>query len=308
MSRQQRQAEPKLERLPAEIHLRGRTFLRSELKLIRSVIKQHATAGRSQISERVCELLDWKQPNGWLKDRACRDVLRALNAARLIRLPASKLEGRVRQYSKWRPLPGLGRSGEKFITELPGTLSLRLAKGNAEEKPWNALVQQYHYLSHKVSVGRCMKFLVCAGDTVVGAISLADSAWNVADRDIALQHFGWKRESVANNSRFLILPHVKVKYLASRALALLATDGVRAWNEYYACELKCLETFVDTLRFEGTSYKAANWVLVGRTKGYRKSGTSFYNSQSPKLIFLYPLDPKHRDELRRSEHERIQKT
>jgi len=301
-------AKHKLKRIPPEIRLRGRIFVRRELQLIRTLVTKHGSAGRTRISEKICEALDWRQPNGWLKDRACRDVLRALHAARLICLPRSRVNRRGRLYSKWKPLPRLRRSLQPVITKLPGELSLRLTKGNADEKFWNALVQQHHYLGHKVSVGRCLKFLLCAGATVVGAISLADSAWNVEDRDAALRHFGWGRDAVANNSRFLILPHVKVKYLASRSLALLATHGVRAWNEYYACELRCLETFVDTLRFVGTSYKAANWIAVGTTKGYRKSGASFHNSQTPKFVFLYPLNPKHRDKLRRFQHERIENT
>lgn len=280
--------------------------MRSELRVIRALAKKHAKAGRTRISEYVCEALDWKQPNGWLKDRACRDVLRELHKAKLIHLPPSKVVRRARLYSKWTPLPLVQRSREAIVSHITADLCLRLAKGNADEKFWNTLVQQYHYLGHKVSVGRCMKFLIYAGTTLVGAISLAESAWNVEHRDAALRYFGWDRQAVANNTRFLILPHVRVKYLASRSLALLATHGVREWNNYYACELKCLETFVDTLRFVGTSYKAANWAVVGMTKGYRKSGALFHNSQTPKFIFLYPLDPEHRKELRRFQNERIQ--
>ncbi|MGN6552611.1 MAG: Druantia anti-phage system protein DruA [Verrucomicrobiota bacterium] len=308
MPKPKRGAKPKLKRLPAEIRRRGRIFLRGELQVIRALAKEYASAGRTKISERVCEAIGWKQPNGWLKDRACRDVLRALDAAKLIRLPPPKVKLHARLYAKWKPVPRIGRSREPMISELPGEISLRLAKGNTEEKLWNRLVQQHHYLGHKVSVGRCIKFLIYAGATVVGAISLAESSWNVEHRDDALRHFGWNRTLVANNSRFLILPHVKVKYLASRSLSLLATEGVRVWNNYYACELKCLETFVDTLRFEGISYKAANWISVGKTKGYRKSGQAFHNSQTPKFIFLYPLQAKKREELRRFHNERIRQS
>ena len=297
-----------LNRLPVQVRLRGRTFSRSELRLIRSFAKQYANAGRTHISERVCKALNWKQPNGWLKDRACRDVLRALHKAKLIRLPEPKVSRKVPLYSKWKPLPSISRTRVAKISEISDKLTLRLAKGNSDEKVWNTLVQQHHYLGHKVSVGRCMKFLIHAGQAIVGAASLADSAWNVADRDKALRHLGWTREDTANNGRFLILPHVKVKNLASRCLSILAKEGVRAWNDYYACKLKCLETFVDTVRFEGISYKAANWVLVGTTKGYRKSGASFHNSQTPKLIFLYPLDPRNRQCLKIFQNECVEKT
>lgn len=269
---------------------------------------RYATAGRTRISEKVCEALGWRQPNGWAKDRACRDVLRALDAARFIALPPSDGAGKRRLYSAWKPLPRARRNREPLLTELPGRLSLRAAKGSPDEKVWNALVQRHHYLGHRVSVGRCMKFLICAGSTVVGAISLAESAWNVADRDRVLRHFGWRREAVANNSRFLILPHVRVPNVASRSLALLASEGVRAWEHYYACELRCLETFVDRLRFKGTSYKAANWTLVGMTKGYRKCGSSFTNSQKPKYVFVYPLDAEDRRRLRYFPYGRLDDT
>jgi hypothetical protein len=303
MERKHNPGKRRLRRLPIEIRLRGRAFVRSELELIRNLTVRHLEAGRTAISERVCEELNWKQPNGWLKDRACRDVLRALHTAGFIRLPQPKIVRKVPLYSKWKPLPRSRQCGDGIITDLPGLLTLRLAKGNADEKVWNDLVQRHHYLGHKITVGRSMKFLICVEETIVGAISLADGAWNVEDRDKALRHFGWSRQVVANNSRFLLLPHIRVKYLASRSLALLAREGVRLWNEYYACELKCLETFVDTLRFAGTSYKAANWILAGKTKGYRKCGASFYNSQTPKFIFLYPLASHDRDELIRFQND-----
>jgi hypothetical protein len=159
-------------------------------------------------------------------------------------------------------------------------------------------VRRYHYLGHKVTVGRCLKFLVYSSDILLGAASLAEAAYAVEDRDSALRILGVTKNQVANNSRFLLLPNVRVKYLASRVLSLLATAGVEAWNEYYCSELKCLETYVDTVRFKGTSYRAANWIVVGFTKGFRKSGSSHYNSQTQKLVFMYPLSEKARKRLR----------
>lgn len=299
MVRRPRRSSARLRRLPTEICLRGRVFRRTELERIRTIIKRHGPCGRTFLSEQICKEFDWRQPNGWLKDRACRDVLRALHAARFIRLPEPLIRREYPPYAKWKPLSHESTSDHSEITDLPGPLILCLAKGNANEKLWNALVQRHHYLGHKVTVGRCMKFLIYSATTLVGAISLADSAWNVQDRDAILRRFDWTRQTVANNSRFLILPHIRIKHLASRCLALLAREGVRHWNLYYASELQCLETFVDTTRFTGTSYKAANWIFVGRTKGFRKCGSAFYNSQTPKFVFLYPLRPSDRSKLTR---------
>jgi Domain of unknown function (DUF4338) len=275
--------------LPRSVVLRGRAFSRTELIVIRKMVRQFFVAGRTKISEEICKQLEWKQPNGWLKDRACRDVLRKLHELNLVRLPKPKLAGRARLYSKWTPpiSPKLETKGP--ITELKGPLTLRMAKGNNDEKHWNQLVQQYHYLGHKVAVGRCIKFLIYGQGDLLGAISLTECAWNVEERDKYVRLLGYAKHEIANNGRFLILPHVRINNLASRSLALLATAGVKQWNDYYGQPLKCLETFVDKSRFHGTSYKAANWIPIGLTKGYRKCGSAFHNSQTPKYIFLYPL-------------------
>jgi len=290
-------------RSPKTITLRGRVFTRDDIKTIKSITKKYFPQGRTKISEKICEALNWKQPNGWLKDRACRDVLRTLDHLKVITLPSPKLNNPSRQYSKWRPLKPEQESHLPIINTAD-TLTLILAKGNIAEKQWNKLVQQYHYLGHKISVGRCLKFLIQDEQkNVLAALSLVESAWNVKHRDEVLSQFGWSRDDVANNGRFLIPPNVRVKNLASRCLAILAKKGAPIWNEYYSTTLKCLETFVDTTRFVGTSYLAANWLIVGKTKGYRKSGPAFFNSQTPKLVLMYPLDSVDRKTLSKKNDE-----
>lgn len=288
------------EELPQSFTARGRVFRRRELAKIRKLTARHASDGRTRISEEVCKALNWRQPNGWLKDRACRDVLRKLECAGLVELPEVKVSRRAPRRAESAARNGTrGRTAQKLI-ELPGPLELRVAKGNADECEWNRLVQQYHYLGHRVTVGKCMKFLVAAGERIVGAVSLAESAWAVRARDRILEQLGIRRDEVANNSRFLILPNVKIKCLASRVLALLANEGVREWERYYAIPLRCLETFVDSTRFEGTCYRAANWTKVGSTKGYKKTGARHINGQTRKYVYLYPLAAKERNRLRQT--------
>ena len=290
--------------------LRGRLFTPSELEEISRLVAKFSCFGRTRISVEVCKALNWKQPNGWLKDRACRDVLRRLHDEGLLVLPQRKDVGKACRIATRIDAPILsgqspnaslpGRTELPTLTALTGSISLRLAKGNKDEKLWNALVDEHHYLGHTVTVGRCLKFLVICGQEIVAAVSLSEAAWAVNDRDTVLTRLGIDKGAVANNSRFLILPHVKIKNLASRVLGLLAKEGAKEWQRYYATDLFCLETFVDRSRFEGTSYKAANWLNVGATRGYRKVGAAHTNGQTKKYIFIYPLVPKMRERLRES--------
>jgi hypothetical protein len=278
--------------------LRGRTFSSAELLLIQRLVAEFREFGRTRISEEICKALDWRQPNGWLKDRACRDVLRSLENLGYVELPASRLGARAIAYSKWSPAP-VELDFEVEGQRLPGQISLVLAKGTKGESYWNGLVQRYHYLGHKVSVGKNLKFLVYSGEQLVGAVSLAESSWAVAARDRALDIMGIEKREVANNNRFLIFPEVERKYLASRILGRLVRDGPREWERYYSARLRCLETFVDPEFFLGTSYRASNWVRVGQTRGYRKAGANHHNSQRPKDIYLYPIAPRLRAQLHR---------
>lgn len=279
------------------IKLRGRKFTLADINKIKRLVKLHSKSGRTRISIEICKALQWKQPNGWLKDRACRDVLLHLEKAKVIRLPMRKVEidnsrlVHVRdEIDQWL--------GSAPITEMPKELLLVPAKGDESEKIWNHIVAKHHYLGHRVIVGRCLKFLVYSGNQIVAALSLSDAAWAVEDRDRALGKLGINRSSIANNSRFLILPNVRVKNLASRILSLFSAEAPAIWEAYYSTKLSCLETYVDTVRFEGISYRAANWIGVGLSKGYRKIGKTHSNSQTQKFIFLYPLSKDVRESLR----------
>lgn len=282
--------------LPKSIVLRGREFTEDELKLIAHLVSEYWEHGRTKISEEICKRIDWRQPNGWLKDRACRDVLRSLEKRELVKLPPSRSSACSPPYTKWNP-PAKADFGSSQVTSISDEIQIRLAKGNKNENLWNHLVSSHHYLGHKVSVGRALKFLITSGERPLAAVSLSEAAWAVEDRDKVLSSLGILRESVANNSRFLILPGIQVKNLASQVLALVAKYGCALWYKYYGQKVHCLETFVDVSRYKGTSYRAANWISVGFTKGYRKSGSCHHNSQVPKEIFLYPLDKLHRDKL-----------
>ena len=133
--------------------------------------------GRTRISVEVCKALNWKQENGWLKDRACRDVLRTLSKRELLSLPPPLYGERSRQYSKWTVSDDLGDMQLLEVCSVSGPIRLECVKGTPREKQWNRIVQKYHYLGHKVTVGRCLKFILSANEGILGALSLSESAW-----------------------------------------------------------------------------------------------------------------------------------
>lgn len=281
--------------------LRGRRFTYRGFRRIQKIVEKYYSEGRTKISERICRKIGWRQPNGWLKDRACRDVLRQLEKLGVIRLPKN-LTVKSKNGEKRRPKPvTLPAEVEVGLTEMPSNLELVFAKGNELEPIWNALVSKYHYLGHSIQVGRCLKYLIKGDNRILGAISFSSPAWKLARRDSLLQSVGLSPKDAAdrviNNSRFLILPSVKVPHLASKALALASRQVAKDWSWFYSIDPLIAETFVEQYRFEGTCYRAANWLNVGTTKGFAKVGASHHNSQPPKLIFVYGLTSEYRAKL-----------
>jgi hypothetical protein len=280
----------------APLAIRGRKLTAATLDTIKRCVAANYDRGRTHISVVVCRRLRWRQPNGWLKDRACRDVLLRLEARGIIELPP-----RCHKQSSQRRSARLGRPIFKGTDHIQGDLVLVWAKGNQFELTWNRLVSKYHYLGHKVIVGRCIKYLVKQGDKIIAAISFSSPAWGLEKRNKILSELGlppWElRDLVINNSRYLLLSRKGTANLASRILAFATSRIAEDWQKYYGVRPHVVETFVEPTRFEGTCYKAANWILVGRTRGFRKKGNAHVNSQLPKLLFLYGLNSRVRRQL-----------
>lgn len=290
------------------ITLRGRKFTAASIAVVKSCVKTYYKHGRTRISKEICIRLKWKQPNGWLKDRACRDVLRELESLGVIKLPKPKVQKKAtNQEEKSRKekseiKPDFGDYIiASDVTEMPDSIDFIFAKSNKEEQIWNYLVDKYHYLGHKVTVGRTLKYLIVSGNVILGAIAYSSPAWRLGTRNQILQNLGFTPDDimnkVINNSRFLILPTVKAKNLASRILSLSTTRVTADWTWYYSITPLVAETFVQPSKYFGTSYKAANWLEIGVTKGYAKKGMSYHNSQEPKKIYLYGLSKEIRSEL-----------
>lgn len=287
------------------IILRGRKFTATSIGAVKSCVEKYYEYGRTRISKEVCKRLNWKQPNGWLKDRACREVLKELEVMGVIKLPKSKSKRKTTNQKKdAKDEPNFEKYiMDRSVTDIPENIEFILAKSNNEERIWNYLVERNHYLGHKVIVGRCLKYLVLTDNVVLGAIAYSSPAWHLGARNQILQKLGFAQDDimnkVINNSRFLILPNVKVQNLASKILSLSINQIVVDWTWYYSIRPLVAETFVQPSRFYGTSYKAANWLEIGTTKGYAKSGMSYHNSQEPKAIYIYGLNKEIRSKLRK---------
>jgi len=277
------------------IRIRGRTFTPEELLKIRTLVETSAGDHRFALSKRVCEELSWVQHNGRLKDRSCRDVLRRLDDMGWIHLPRPRRPSvrrrrvEITARSAPRPLPAFGPldiESTSFLV-VSGT-------GDVErERLWNEYVERYHYLGYGVPLGPHIKYFVTVAGEPMACLSFAGAAWRVEARDRWIGWNGEQRERnlryIVNNTRFVIFPWVQVRNVASRLLTLAAKRIGADWHRLYAYEPWLLETFVDAERYAGTCYRAANWLLVGYTKGRGKLDREFRANLSKKAVLVYPL-------------------
>lgn len=283
---------------PTATRFCGREVSQADLDLMREVVGQCGGLSRIELAATVCELLGWTRASGAVKARECRDLLAELEAKGVLKLPELRA-GRPRGSRTQVPVTGRGEPG----IELTGTvkdvepISVERVTTEDERLLWRELVGRYHYLGHAVPYGAQLRYLVWAHKperAVVGCVQLSSAAWRMAARD---GWVGWTDaararglQRVVCNSRFLILPWVKVRNLASATLAAMARRVAEDWPQQYGVEPYLLETLVDTERFTGTCYRAAGWVELGSTTGrgrmdreHRREGLS------PKTVFVYPL-------------------
>lgn len=273
--------------------IRGRQFSISDIKIIKKIIFENRSLNRRQLSLLIAEWLNWRQPNGNLKDRAVRDVLLRLNNKAVIRLPQPLYELRT-QTAGVKPIDFPEPS-----VELVGRIDdyappvFKVAKQLPDRQLWNYLIEKYHYKGCRIIVGRHLKYLVCLNSQLIGCFAFGDAVLQLTARD---QWIGWNQQQraanlslVINNVRFLILPWVKIRNLASKLLSLSANIVVSDWERFYSCRPVLIETFVDKGRFTGASYKAANWIHLGQTRGKGRSGQKYYYHGKIKDIYVYPL-------------------
>lgn len=269
----------------------GRDFTPTEVELIRELLNV-PQMNRARLSREVCERLGWRRDNGGLKDMSCRVVLNRMHADGLITLPAPRNPKPV----TYRSYPHI----EQAV--LPPDTVPRIDLGSLQVDPvltktdsllWNAYIARHHYLGHQPMPGAQLRYFVRAAGHIVAALGFGASAWKVKPRD---QVIGWTKEQrqrnlhlVVNNARFLIMPWIQCKNLASRILALVSRRLPDDWHARYAYRPVLLETFVQKPRFTGTCYKAANWRHLGDTQGRGKLDVLHRHAQPIKSVWIYPL-------------------
>jgi len=282
----------------------GQDFSAPLLERIMHCVGEEPNLSRRALSRRVCEWLGWRAPNGQLKDMSCRVALGKLEGHGLLDLPAAQAwSGGTVNAERW---------AEEFAPIAPfrgtleelGEIELMAVEDRHSEahRGWRSLLQREHYLGAPKLCGRQLRYLVLsARHGVVGAMAFGSAAWRVGAREAFI---GWGDRArranlgaVVSNTRFLIAPQVQVKNLASHVLGLSARVVVRDWESRYGIRPLLMESFVQRERFAGTSYRAANWVHVGRSVGRGRQDRGHAAEEPVKDLYVYPLQGHWRETL-----------
>ena len=284
--------------------MQGRQVSEEDLEVIVRLIEEHPQAHRRRLSPMLCQRWEWKNQRGHYKDMAARALMRKLHAAGLITLPPPRRRATNARRGAMAPLA---------VPELP-TLAVALSclqplrlevvrAGTGSAKLFQGLLAHQHYLGYRGPTGENIAYLVwSATDQPLACLLFGAAAWKVAARD---QFIGWEEEGrrtglsgLANNSRFLLLPGVRVPHLASHILSLATARLRRDWMEKYGQPVELVETFVQRDRFAGACYRAANWQWLGATQGRSRNDRDHQHAVPVKDIYVYPLSRWFRQRLR----------
>jgi len=284
------------------IKYRGKTYNAEDVSFINGLIALNPHVSRYALSVKLCKAWNWVQPNGVPKDMVCRGLMLQLHRSGHIQLPPRKR-------------PPVNPSGKQKrpeiipVPEMPLTASVKSirplrfiqVRRTPLEKLFNSLVDQYHYLGYCRPVGEHLKYIVYTGENPIACMAWSSAPRHIKSRD---QFIGWSPEVriknlslISYNTRFLILPWVRVKYLASHILSQMARRLPGDWQKQYNHPIHYFETFVDKSLFPGTCYKAANWIYLGDTTGRGKNDQTGKPNRSIKGVWGYPLNKHFREYL-----------
>ncbi len=282
---------------------RGRLYGPEKIEALKDLMARHPKASRRKLSQIVCEQWDWRHGNGALCDGVCRSLMLALDREGHIELPKKR-------FSPPNPLAKRSKPATDFMLDQSplecdfkelAPVEIRQVRRTGEEALFNGLLERFHYLGYSQPVGEHLKQLVYAGARPVACLAWSAIPWHIAPRD---KFIGWtpdirrkRLHLAAYNTRYLILPWVKVKHLASHILALAMRTISAEWQQAYNHPIYYLESFVDTERFAGTCYKAANWKCLGQTTGRGIKDKKHIVSLSRKDVLGYPLCKDFREKL-----------
>ena len=285
------------------LSFRGRHIHMADVLFLRELIAHNSTLSRFRLSLKVCQAWDWVQPNGQLRDMVCRSLMLKLHRAGHIQLPPRRhspannaiLHRRLKEAPSCATLPIEGS-----VASLE-PLEIRLVRRAQGESLFAHLLERYHYLGYSRPVGEHLKYLILSKDRPIACL-----AWGSAPRQLNLrdEFLGAPKASyrhnlhlIAYNSRYLIVPWVRVPHLASHLLGRIARRLSRDWQALYHHPIHLLESFVDIQRFGGTCYRAANWTCLGRSLGRGTKSKTKERTTSIKELWAFALGKDFRQRL-----------
>lgn len=284
-----------------EIKYQGKLINSDDIEFIKRLIANNPGDSRRLLSKKLCHKWNWRQHNGALKDMVCRGMLLHLERSGHIKLPPIKFRPN-------NPLANRKQPDEIDIDKSPidkllknDRIKILQVRRTRYEKLYNSLIFQFHYLGYAYPIGEYLKYIFFINERPIACIAFSSSPRHIKCRD---KFIGWSQESrkknihlIAYNTRFLILPWIRIYCLASQLLSRVVKILPAEWERYYSHPVYFLETFVDTERFKGTCYKAANWIYLGETTGRGKNDQTHKANRSIKAVWGYPLSKDFRDVL-----------
>lgn len=287
---------------PVILTYRGRSVTAADLESIRALLAAHPELSRRAFSQRLCVHWDWRQPNGALRDGVCRSLLLALHRDGHLTLPPVRQQPLNNAIVRRRPAPVAVDTDPLAcpLRELQ-PLELMAVRRTPQEGLYDRLIAQYHYLGPAHGVGEQVKYLAFSQGRPLACLGFTSAPRHLGPRD---RFIGWSPavrrahvHELAYNTRFLILPWVRVPHLASHLLGAVARRIAADWDALYGHPVHYLETFVDPARFAGTCYRAANWRVLGLTTGRGKDDLSHRPNRACKQVLGLPLHPQFRHRL-----------
>jgi hypothetical protein len=288
--------------MSVKLRYRGRVVTDEDVTFIRQLVAAHPTLSRRALSVKLCEAWNWVQPNGHPRDMVCRGLMLALHRTGHIELPP-------RQCTPPNPLTKRAQPAAIDVDRSPvqgplktlEPLRFEQVRRTPQEPLFNSLLQQHHYLGYTQPVGEQLKYLVYSGERVVAALAWSSAAHGLTCRD---RFLGWSsdtrrrnRHLLAYNSRFLVPPWIRVPHLASHVLGRMVRRLSADWEQLYHHGVYFAETFVDPSRHRGSCYRAANWIVLGRTSGRGHRCPTRQANRPVKLVLGYPLVKRFRQRL-----------
>jgi hypothetical protein len=288
--------------MDSPLSYRHRVITDADIVFIRQLIAENPQCSRRRLSVMLCEAWNWAQPNGVLRDMVCRGMMLMLHRRGLIELPPARDIPPAFKARRGRPVwVEVDQTPLNMSLAELGPLAIRQVRRTPEEALFNSVMQQHHYLGYTQPVGEHLKHLVFAADRPIACVAWSSAPRHLGSRD---RFIGWDAKArlanirfLAYNTRFLILPWVRVPHLASHILGRMTRTLSADWQKLYAHPIYFVETFIDPQRFAGTCYRAANWVVMGKTTGRGKADQTKKANRPIKEVLGYPLVKDFRQRL-----------